>query len=107
MIAVREGEEIFEYNGGDTSSQFEQISAYKDSLKADVSEDDAIIRDKIEPEQAFGVFNGKLFLGNRDHYSFSNSVGRRIESPIERFSRLQAELAELESDLSEMVQVLI
>ncbi len=56
----------------------------------------------IIPSASFEVFQGKIYNIPGNEYTFADSVERRVESPMQRFVRLRAELSELKSDLEHM-----
>lgn len=107
MNPIRESEEVYEFDGTSTYSD-DHLAAFKDILKARLSsgvEKDSVINDGLNAESAFQIFNGKLYFSDSSDHVYSDSVGRRVESPIERLKRLQSELISLESDLNELAKV--
>jgi hypothetical protein len=102
MKQTAKGEEIFESDAivGENSRD-----AFIDALtyKTQTTDKECFITSNINPEEAFQVFNGKVFEISRNEYSVADSVERRVESPLQRYSRLKSELDELKFDLDSMV----
>lgn len=62
----------------------------------------------INPSDAFEIFQGKVFTTNfvvfRTEFSVADNVEQRVESPLQRFTRLRSELAGLQDDLNVMTK---
>eukprot|EP01036_Dinobryon_divergens_P032556 gene32556-42172_t len=82
-------------NSESKSGQNVDLSSYQDSL----IHQNAPLRmhhDDI-------AFNGKLFGVGQTEYSLADSIERRVESPLQRYSRLKMELEQLKFDLDGVV----
>jgi hypothetical protein len=51
------------------------------------------------------LFVYDFFKGAKTEYSLADQVERRVESPFQRFTRLRAELQELQADVTVMLEV--
>lgn len=103
-------EEIFETSDKKShpdSDEGPQLSVYQQQLvnrDAPIYGEDKIIDARLNPEQAFQVFNGSIFTAPKvDYYSLADTIERRAEAPMQRYMRLRAELDELQTDLDNMV----
>lgn len=63
---------------------------------------DGVEFQSIRPENAFEVFRGKIYGPERVEYSLADAIEKKVESPLQRFARLRAEVEELQSDLEVM-----
>lgn len=102
-------EQIFETPNVDSSSAEHKLATYKDAMvdrpANNRDRDEAISEVKLNPEAAFGVFNGKVFSAPKaDYFSLADSIERRAESPLQRYARLRGELDELKTDLESIVE---
>jgi hypothetical protein len=102
-------EEVYEYSGDgglEEGKANQQLHAYREGLRAKLESDGRgeISTTVLSPSDAFEVFSGKVFSALTE-FSQADMVERRAESPIQRLSRLRAELEELKGDLDTMVQV--
>ena len=106
-------EEVFEWNGTSDSKEndTERIEHFRETHRAkydptdDEDSDDGIITtNNITPAEAFEVFQGKVFF-TRNEYTLSDSIEQRVETPMQRFTRLRIELESLQSDLMSLSQV--
>mmetsp|Transcript_31798 Transcript_31798/g.53644 ORF Transcript_31798/g.53644 Transcript_31798/m.53644 type:complete len:438 (+) Transcript_31798:76-1389(+) len=99
-----------------------KLTQYKDSIigrPESMGEEDLsgeIIETKLNPDRAYGIFNGKIYppssvltgpnhelMYEHSYYSLADSVERRAESPLQRYTRLRNELDVLKTDLDTMV----
>jgi cell division septum initiation protein DivIVA len=108
MNIISREEEIFETpsepSGGNSESK---LTSHKESLidRPAGHRNEDIIESKLNPDAAYGVFNGRMFQSaGVEYYSLADNIERRIESPLQRFARLRGELDELTSDLNLMVE---
>ena len=109
-------EEVFEWDGTIDSSEginrndVERIEHFRESYRAkldptdDDSDDGVITINNITPAEAFEVFQGKVFF-TRNEYTLADSIEQRVETPMQRFTRLRIELESLQSDLFSLSQV--
>lgn len=108
MSAISKEEEIFE-SGDDVvvGNSESKLTSFKETIidrpvgfrNEDVNEN------KLAPDAAFAVFNGKVFHNpGSEYYSLADSIERRVESPLQRYARLRGELDELRADLDLMVE---
>lgn len=99
------GEEIFESDVAiDSVAAANQLNQFRDGIidRPTNYDKEGVVVASVRPEDAFQVFNGKLFNVPRTEYSLADSVERRVESPLQRYSRLRIELDQLKSDLDSM-----
>ena len=105
-------EEVFEWNGTSDSNgnESDRIEHFRETLRAkydpteDEDSDGIITTNNITPAEAFEVFQGKVFF-TRNEYTLSDSIEQRVETPMQRFTRLRIELESLQSDLMSLSQV--
>ena len=96
-----EREEIFESTGASGDGQ-DQIDAYRDSFKAKYDQPGHLLTQSINVDSSMSFFKNT----NMTEFSIAGSAAeRRVESPIQRLSRLKMELAELQVDLDSVVKV--
>jgi hypothetical protein len=106
MKQTVKGEEIFESDPPVKSDAVDyNLSTFKDPIANNISSADAecIVKSSINPEDAFAVFNGKLFGIAKTEFSIADAIERRTESPLQRYARLRSETDELKVDLDSMV----
>ena len=108
-------EEVFEWNGTNDSregikgNETERIEHFRETYRAkldptDEDNDGIITTNNITPTEAFEVFQGKVFF-TRNEYTLTDSIEQRVETPMQRFTRLRIELESLQSDLMSLSQV--
>lgn len=109
MQRSNKGEEIFEYIEPGTDGNSVDLSNLQEQLIQkpwhNLHLNDSITSNSINPEDSFQAFNGKIFgIPSRSEYSIADSLDKRVESPLERFSRIKCELDQLKFDLDSAVQ---
>ena len=108
MSRASREEEIFETPSTEISDVSEQkLASYKESVidRPATASREGISEAKLNPDAAFGVFNGKVFgVPAQETYSLADAIERRAESPLQRYARLKGELDELKFDLDNMVE---
>ena len=108
-------EEVFEWNddeelhpGNASKNNNDNIDNFREAYRAKVDPNDTqdgfITTTTVSPSDAFEVFQGNVFF-TRNEYTYSDSIEQRVETPMQRFTRLRIELEELQSDLSSLAQV--
>mmetsp|Transcript_37403 Transcript_37403/g.38087 ORF Transcript_37403/g.38087 Transcript_37403/m.38087 type:complete len:376 (+) Transcript_37403:119-1246(+) len=104
-------EEIFEYfgTGEEEKSDFPSTNTRESKKDYGVQDNEGVDVGQINASEAFEVFQGKAFNipnidSKRVDYSVADKVEQRVESPLQRFTRLRAELTELHNDLNSMVK---
>eukprot|EP01041_Mallomonas_annulata_P009901 gene9901-20594_t len=103
-------EEIYETFGGNDEEKLDVIQMPNRDTKRDFEfqENQSVDLGNIDAGLAFEVFQGRIFSvpkqqsSNRSEYSIADSVEKRVESPLQRFTRLRSELSELCDDLNSM-----
>ena len=113
-MASLQQEEVFEWNNdgdhdpGNSINNTTNIDSFREAYRAKVdpndTQDGVITTTTVSPAEAFEVFRGKVFF-TRNEYTLSDSIEQRVETPMQRFTRLRIELEELQSDLSSLAQV--
>lgn len=108
MSAISKEEEIFESpDDGAVSNSESKLTSFKETIidrPAGFRNED-LNENKLAPDAAFAVFNGKVFhSADVEYYSLADSIERRVESPLQRYARLRGELDELKADLDLMVK---
>jgi hypothetical protein len=104
-VNQEKAEEIFESNGGDFTTNNESNNAQLLNIKQKLLFDDKDktqnipqsipensflnTQNNINPEDAFQVFNGRLFAvpQKNDYFSLADMNERKVESPLQRYSR--------------------
>jgi len=94
MASSGVNEEIFE-----SEANIPNLPEYASNVSVPQSED--IDCGSIDAVEAFTIFNGKLYSTSQN-YSIADSIERRAETPMQRFTRLRAELSELHEDMTAM-----
>lgn len=91
-----------------SSGQPSNLEAFQDSLRGGGAQGHNnlgdIIVNSISSEDAFSVFQGKgdVYLDSTmGVYSLADRIERRAESPMQRYSRLRAELDDLKNELND------
>eukprot|EP01038_Epipyxis_sp_PR26KG_P014970 gene14970-20139_t len=106
-IQTGKNEQIFESTAAneDHSSQAQKLSLFKEELLSHqgFSETKDINTAHLTPEESFQAFNGKLFTLDHQQYSLADALERRIESPLQKYSRLRSEIESFKLDLDNMV----
>jgi hypothetical protein len=108
MSKSGKGEEIFEstpHSDSGSSSSESSLNNFKSNLLENPrQENTSLLTSSINPEEAFEIFNGKLFGVARTEYSVADAIERRVESPLQRYSRLRQELDTLTIDLESLAE---
>ena len=106
-------EEVFESGGGEGgrgggADDQAQLRAVRENTAYRLGDKDpdraGIVRDGLNPRAAFEVFAGKVYFPQQQSFTLADSNEKRVESPVQRFSRLRGELDELVSDLDALAK---
>ena len=118
-MSARGQEIIFESDGANGSTISKDFVNAPSTLPSALTE--GLDSSSLNPGFSFEVFQGKVFQTSRQgfnshvfssvvwftlrcvEYSLADNIERRIESPMQRFTRIRAELSELKSDLDALV----
>lgn len=108
MSRASREEEIFETPSvADSSAGEQKLASYRESVieRPPTASREGISEARLNPDAAFGVFNGKVFgVPKQEVYSLADAIERRAEAPLQRYARLKGELDELKFDLDSMVE---
>ena len=104
MSQYHRGHEIIFESSDDNSSGKETVipQVVRATAAGGPAASEGIDSAHINPSASFEVFQGKIYNIPGNEYTFADSIERRVESPMQRFVRLRAELSELKSDLEHM-----